>query len=133
MTTVALSNKDFQQNWISSYYPYGKYMVTNNKLILGGDEIKVNNEILTEQVIKNSTSGFDSKQSTVQAGGKNKNKNKNINIKNYKIKADSIESAFQKLENKVLKGGKGDILVLQLESLDDKNKINFYKIYRKKI
>jgi hypothetical protein len=102
-------------------------MIVNNKMILGGDEIKVNNEILTEQVIKNSTSGFDSKPSTVQAGGKNKN------IKNYKIKADSVESAFQKLEKKVLKGGKGDILVLQLESLDDKNKINFYKIYRKKI
>jgi hypothetical protein len=127
MTTVALTNKDYKQNWINSYYPYGKYMIVNNKMILGGDEIKVNNEILTEQVIKNSTSGFDSKPSTVQAGGKNKN------IKNYKIKADSVESAFQKLEKKVLKGGKGDILVLQLESLDDKNKINFYKIYRKKI
>ena len=55
--------------------------------------------------------------------------------KKYKIQADNIQDAFHKLEKKVKggKGGKGDILVLQLESLDDKNKINFYKIYRKKM
>ena len=42
-----------------------------------------------------------------------------------------IDEAFEKLERNI-KGGKGDILVLQLESLDGKNKKNFYKIYRKK-
>lgn len=122
---AAVTNKDVKQGWIDSYYPYGQYMVTNNKLILGGDEIKVNNEILTQQVIKESTSGYDKAPSSGQTGGNMKKK--------YKIQADSIESAFTKLEKKVLKGGKGDILVLQLESLDDKNKINFYKIYRKKM
>ena len=55
---AALSNKDVKQGWIDSYYPYGQYMVQDNKLILGGDEIKVNNEILTQQVIKESTSGY---------------------------------------------------------------------------
>lgn len=120
---VALTNKDVKQGWIDSYYPYGQYMVTDNKLILGGDEIKVNNEILTQQVIKESTSGYDKGPSTGQQGG---------GKKKYKIKADNIELAFQKLERKV-KGGQGDILVLQIESLDDKNKINFYKIYKKKI
>jgi hypothetical protein len=122
---AALTNKDVKQGWIDSYYPYGQYMVTDNKLILGGDEIKVNNEILTQQVIKESTSGYDKAPSTVQTGGGKKKK--------YKIKADNIDEAFRKLEKKVLKGGKGDILVLKMESLDDKNKINFFKIYKKKI
>jgi hypothetical protein len=121
---AALTNKDVKQGWIDSYYPYGQYMVTDNKLILGGDEIKVNNEILTQQVIKESTSGYDKAPTSGQTGG---------GKKKYKIKADNIEAAFSKLEKKVLKGGKGDILVLQLESLDDKNKINFIKIYKKKI
>ena len=121
---AALSNKDFKQGWIDSYYPYGQYAVQDNKLILGGDEIKVNNEILTQQVIKESTNGYNTAPASGQAGGGGK--------KNYKIKADNIQDAFHKLEKKV-KGGKGDILVLQLESLDDKNKINFYKIYRKKM
>jgi len=122
---AALTNKDVKQGWIDSYYPYGQYMVTDNKLILGGDEIKVNNEILTQQVIKESTSGYDKAPSNVQTGGGKKKK--------YKIKADNIDEAFRKLENKVLKGGKGDIMVLQMESLDDKNKIIFFKIYKKKI
>ena len=63
-----------------------------------------------------------------QTGGSGKNK--------YKIRGDSIEDAFRKLEGKARKyfsGGKGDILVLNLESLDNKNKIIFYKIYRKKM
>jgi len=123
---AALTNKDFKQGWIDSYYPYGQYMIVNNNLVLGGDEIKVNNEILTQQVITQSTSGY---SQTGQTGGKNKN-NK------YKIQGDSIEDAFRKLERKAIKyfkGGKGDILVLNLESLDDKNNINFIKIYRKKI
>jgi hypothetical protein len=122
---AALSNKDFKQGWIDGYYPYGEYMIQDNKLILSGDEIKVNNEILTQQVIKESTSGYDKSSSIQQTGGRNIKKK-------YKIKADSIEAAFQKLEGKV-KEGKGDIMILQLESLDKKNKINFYKIYRKKI
>jgi hypothetical protein len=120
---TALTNKDFKQGWIDSYYPYGQYMIENNNLILGGDEIKVNNEILTQQVIKQSTSGYS------QTGGRKKNKK-------YKIQGDSIEDAFRKLEEKArkyFKGGKGDILVLNLESLDDKNNINFIKIFRKKI
>lgn len=121
---AALTNKDVKQGWIDSYYPYGQYMVQDNKLILGGDEIKVNNEILTQQVIKESTSGYDKAPSTGQTGGGWKKK--------YRIKAGNIQDAFHKLEGKV-KGGNGDILVLQLESLDDKNKINFYKIYRKKM
>jgi hypothetical protein len=124
---AALSNKDVKQGWIDGFYPYGQYAVQDNKLILGGDEIKVNNEILTQQVIKESTSGYNTAPASGQAGGGGK--------KNYKIKADNIQDAFHKLEKKVKggKGGKGDILVLQLESLDDKNKINFYKIYRKKM
>jgi hypothetical protein len=121
---AALSNKDFKQGWVDSYYPYGQYAIQNNKLILGGDEINVNNDILTQQVIKESTSGYDKAPELGQVGGGGK--------KNYKIKASNIEDAFKKLEGKV-KGGKGDILVLQLESLDDNNKINFYKIYRKKM
>lgn len=123
---AALSNSDFKQGWIDSYYPYGQYMIQNNNLILGGDEIKVNNEILTQQVIKQSTSGY---SQTGQTGGRKKNKK-------YKIQGDNIEDAFRKLEEKArkyFKGGKGDILVLNLESLDDKNNINFIKIYRKKI
>ena len=122
---VALTNKDFKQGWVDSYYPFGQYMVQENKLILGGDEIKVNNEILTQQVIKDSTSGYDKSTSSIQSGGSG-GKNK------YKIQAKNIEDAFKKLERKV-NGGRGNILVLQLESLDDKKKINFYKIYRKKI
>ena len=124
---AALSNKDFKQGWIDSYYPFGQYIVQDNRLILGGDEIKVNNEILTQQVIKESTSGYDNAPASGQSGGGGKKK--------YKIKAGSIEDAFHKLERKVKggKGGKGDILVLQLESLDEKNKINFIKIYRKKM
>lgn len=122
---AALTNKDVKQGWIDSYYPYGQYIVQDNKLILGGDEIKVNNEILTQQVIKESTSGYDNAPSTGQTGGGKKKK--------YKIRADNIDEAFRKLEKKVLKGGRGDILVLQMESLDDKNKINFFKIYKKKI
>jgi len=121
---AALSNKDFKQGWIDSYYPYGEYTVQNNQLILGGDEIKVNREILTEQVIKESTSGYDKNSNIQQTGGSK--------VKKYKIKADNIEGAFKKLEGKI-KEGNGDILILKLESLDDKNKLNFYKIYRKKI
>jgi hypothetical protein len=119
---AALSNKDVKQGWIDSYYPYGQYMVQNNKLILGGDEIKVNNEILTQQIIKESTSGYDKSTELGQIGG---------GMKKHKIRANSIEGAFRKLEEKV-RMIKGDILVLHLESLDDV-KINFYKIYRKKI
>jgi hypothetical protein len=124
---AALSNKDVKQGWIDSYYPFGQYIVQDNRLILGGDEIKVNNEILTQQVIKESTSGYDNAPASGQVGGGAKKK--------YKIKADNIQDAFHKLEKKVKggKGGKGDILVLQLESLDEKNKINFIKIYRKKM
>ena len=121
---AALSNKDFKQGWIDSYYPYGEYIVQNNQLILGGDEIKVNREILTEKVIQESTSGYD-KNTTIQQTGGSK-------VKKYKIKADNIKGAFKKLEGKI-KEGNGDILILKLESLDDKNKLNFYKIYRKKI
>jgi len=121
---AALSNKDFKQGWIDSYYPYGEYTVQNNQLILGGDEIKVNREILTEQVIKESTSGYDKNSNIQQTGGSK--------VKKYKIKADNIEGAFKKLEGKI-KEGNGDILILKLESLDDKNRIDFYKIYRKKI
>jgi hypothetical protein len=121
---AALSNKDFKQGWIDSYYPYGQYIVQDNQVILGGDEIKVNREILTEQVIKESASGYDKNTNIQQTGGSK--------VKKYKIKADNIEGAFNKLEGK-LKKGKGDILILKLESLDDKNKLNFYKIYRKKI
>jgi hypothetical protein len=123
---VATTNKDFKQGWIDSYYPYGQYMVQENRLILGGDEIKVNNEILTQQVIEDSTSGFDNSSSIGQTGGGSSVKRK------YKIHSETIDGAFRKLEGKV-KGGKGDILVLKLESLDDNKKINFYKIYRKKI
>jgi hypothetical protein len=115
---AALSNKDFKQGWIDGFYPYGQYMVQDNKLILGGDEIKVNKE---------STSGYDKSPTTGQTGGSIKSKKKK-----YKIQGENIEDAFRKLEGKV-KGGKGDILVLQLESLDNKKKINFYKIYRKKM
>ena len=43
---AALSNKDFKQGWIDSYYPYGQYIVQDNQVILGGDEIKVNREIV---------------------------------------------------------------------------------------
>jgi hypothetical protein len=125
---TALSNKDFKQGWIDSYYPYGQYMIQDNKMILSGDEIKVNNEILTQQIIKDSTSGYDKSPAVDQIGG---NSHRSIGNK-YKIQADNIHKAFQKLEGKV-KGGRGDILVLQLESLDKKNKIIFYKIYRKKI
>ena len=121
---AALSNKDVKQGWIDSYYPYGQYVVQENKLILGGDEIKVNNGILTQQVIKESTSGYNNAPASGQSGGSGKKK--------YKIKASNIGEAFHKLEGKV-KGGKADIMVLQLESLDEKNKINFYKIYRKKM
>lgn len=124
---AALSNKDVRQGWIESYYPYGQYMVQDNKMILGGDEVKVNNEILTQQVIKESTSGYDDKPGQTGGGSRRIGGGKK-----YKIRADDIDGAFQKLESKV-KGGKGDILVLQLESLDEKNKINFYKIYRKKM
>ena len=120
---AALSNKDFKQGWIDSYYPYGQYIVQDNQVILGGDEIKVNREILTEQVIKESTSGYDKNTNIQQTGGSK--------VKKYKIKADNIEGAFKKLEGK-LKKGKGDILILKLESLDDKNKLNFFKIYKKK-
>jgi hypothetical protein len=119
---AALSNKDFKQGWIDSYYPYGEYIVQNNQLILGGEEIKVNREILTEQVIKESTSGYD-KNTTIQQTGGSKEKK-------YKIKADNIKSAFKKLEGKI-KEGKGDIIILKLESLDNKNRIYFYKIYKK--
>jgi hypothetical protein len=125
---TALSNKDFKQGWIDSYYPYGQYMIQDNKMILSGDEIKVNNEILTQQIIKDSASGYEKSPALDQIGGAG---SRNVR-KKYKIKADSIKMAFQKLAGKV-KGGRGDILILQLESLDKKNKIIFYKIYRKKI
>ena len=127
---AALSNKDVKQGWIDGFYPYGQYAVQDNKLILGGDEIKVNNEILTQQIINESTSGYSkspiTELTTGQTGGRSGKKIK------YKIHADSIDNAFQRLEAKI-KGGQGDILVLKLESLDDNKKINFYKIYRKKM
>jgi hypothetical protein len=122
---TAISNKDFKEGWIDGYYPYGQYMIEDNKLILGGNEIKVNNEILTQQVIKESSSGYNNPGNNIQTGGKKLDKK-------YKINADSVEGAFKKLEGKI-KGGKADILILKLESLDNKKKINFYKIYRKKI
>lgn len=128
---AALSNKDFKQGWIDSYYPYGQYTIQDDKLVLGGDDIKVNNQILTQQVINESTSGYDKSPTTGQTGG-----GKSGGEKKYKIRGDSIEDAFRKLEGKVMKyfkGGRGDTLVLNLESLDDKKKINFYKIYRKKM
>jgi hypothetical protein len=121
---AALSNKDYKQGWISGYYPYSEYMIVDNNLVLGGDVIKVNNDILTKDIIQESNSGFNSSSTNIQTGGRDK-------VKKYKINSDSVEGAFKKLEGKVR--GKGDILVLQLKSLDDKNKINFYKIYRKKI
>jgi hypothetical protein len=121
---AALSNKDYKQGWLSGYYPYNYYTIVDNNLVLGGDVIKVNNEILTKDIIKESNSGFDSKSTPEQTGGRGK-------VKKYKIKSDSVEGAFKKLEGKVR--GEGDILVLQLKSLDDKNKVNFYKIYRKKM
>lgn len=121
---AALSNKDFKEGWIDGYYPYGQYMIDDSKLILGGDEIKVNNEILTQQVIKDSTSGYD--KAPKQQGGRKKLEKK------YKITSDNIDSAFKKLEQKI-KHTKGDILILRLESLDNNKKINFIKIYIKKI
>jgi hypothetical protein len=121
---AALSNKDYKQGWIDNYYPYGEYTVQNNQVILGGEEIKVNREILTEQLIKESTSGYD-KNSNIQQSGGGK-------VKKYKISADNIEGAFEKLQDKI-KNKKGDFLILKLESLDNKKKINYYKIFRKKI
>lgn len=125
---AALSNKDFKEGWIDGYYPYGQYMIDDSKLILGGDEIKVNNEILTQQVIKESTSGYD-KAPKQQTGGKKLQKKYK---KKYKINADCIDSAFKKLEQKI-KHVKGDILILKLESLDNNKNKNFIKIYIKKI
>jgi hypothetical protein len=122
---TALSNKDFKEGWIDGYYPYGQYMIDDSKLILGGDEVKVNNEILTQQVIKDSTSGYDKAPSKQQSGGKKLQKK-------YKITSDNIDSAFKKLEQKI-KYTKSDILILKLESLDNNKNINFYKIYIKKI
>ena len=122
---AALSNKDYKQGWMSNYYPFSNYQIINNELVLGGNIIKINNEILTKDFIQKSNSGFSSSATTNQTGGQNKEKK-------YKIKADGINEAFEKLERNI-KGGKGDILVLKLESLDSKNKKNFYKIYRKKI
>ena len=121
---AALSNSGYSQGWMSGYYPYSNYMIVNNELVLGGNIIKINNEILTKDIIQKSNSGFSSSATTNQTGGQSK-------VKKYKIKADGIDEAFEKLERNI-KGGKGDILVLQLESLDGKNKKNFYKIYRKK-
>ena len=80
--------------------------------------------MIVKDIIQKSNSGFSSSAPTNQTGGQNK-------VKKYKIKADGIDEAFEKLERNI-KGGKGDILVLQLESLDSKDKKNFYKIYRKK-
>jgi hypothetical protein len=120
---AALSNKDYKIGWIDSYYPYGQYMIEDNKLILEGDVIKVNNEILTEQIIKESTSGYNNPTNNIQNGGKFDKK--------YKINADNIDCAFKKLEGKI-KDRKADILILKLESLDNR-KINFIRIYIKKI
>ena len=53
-------------------------------------------------------------------------------LSHYEIQGKNIDDAFKKLESKI-RGGNGDILVLQLESLDDKNKINFYKINRSQV
>ena len=121
---TATSNKDFKMGWMDQYYPYNQYTVIDGNINLGGEDIKVDNEILTRQVIKESTSGFDSPSSINQTGGGRKKK--------YKIKANNIDDAFHKLEAKV-NGGKGNIVVLQIESLDNKNNLNFIKIYRKKI
>jgi len=122
---AALSNKDYKQGWMSGYYPYSEYTIVDNNIELGGDIIKVNNEILTKDIIIESNSGFNNSSTTEQTGGRGK-------VKKYKIKSDSVEDAFRKLEEKVKVNG-GNILILQLKSLDDKNKINFYKIYRKKM
>lgn len=120
--TVALSNKDFKEGWIDGYYPYTQYSVINNKVIFSGNEIRINKDILTTEIINETSSGYNKNSSITQTGGGNS--------KIYKIKADNSENAFKKLERKV-KGGKGDLMILKLESLE--NKINFYKIYRKKI
>lgn len=121
---AALSNKDFKEGWIDGYYPYTQYSVIDNKVILSGNERYINKETLTQEIIKDSQSGYNNNSKVEQTGGNIKKK--------YKIKADNYESAFKKLEGKI-KGGNGDFIILKLESLDNKNKINFYKIYRKKI
>ena len=95
---AALSNSGYSQGWMSSYYPYSNYMIVNNELVLGGNIIKINNEILTKDIIQKSNSGFSSSATTNQTGGQSK-------VKKYKIKADGIDEAFEKLERNI-KGGK---------------------------
>ena len=99
---AALSNKDFKQGWIDNYFPYTEYTIQDNNLVLGGNVIKVNNEILTEQIIKESISGYNNPTNNIQNGGKFDKK--------YKINADNINCAFKKLEGKI-KDRRADILL----------------------
>ena len=130
---AATNNKEFKRGWIDSYYPYGQYIISGDKIVLGGDEMKVNNTILTQQVINDSTSGYS--QSSQQAGGGGRV----APTLQFRIKSNSIQNALKQFENKVKKYfkennfKKSELLVLDLESLDPKNKLIITKIYRKKI
>lgn len=138
---VVIDNTSYKMGWINSYYPYTNYRNDiNNNIILGGNDTKINNNILTKQIILNSKSGF----SNASLFGGNRKSHSSLKPKltptiQFIIKSNSVENALEQFEDKVRKSfkknnfGKSELLVLDLESLDPKNKLVITKIYRKKI
>jgi len=157
---IAIDNSGYKMGWISSYYPYTYYINSNTNdtndtndtdIVLKGNETKVDNNILTKKIILDSKSGF-SRSSLFGGNCKNhlsqessrspttlqKKKDLSPTIQ-FIIKSNSVENALKQFEDKVRKSfkknnlGKSELLVLDLESLDPKNKLVITKIYRKKI
>ena len=122
---TAVNNGQYKQGWITGYYPYGQYAIVGDRMVFSGDEIEVENSILTRKVVENSNSGFDNKG---QIGGRR--------IKQFRLKSKSISGALRELEGKVdewVRGGGsfgGGLLMLSVDSLGDKK--SFVKIYGKK-
>lgn len=126
---MAVNNSEYKLSWLDSYYPYSEYEIKGNQLVMAGDNNKVNDLILTRELIGQSNSGYDKKQS----GG---------SFKNFNLKTQNKKKGFRELEEKVdlffKKGGKlgkkkkgmEEILVLSLEGLEEGKK--YIKIYKKK-
>lgn len=138
MNDVALTNKDFKQTWLKNYYPYSSYAIQNNNLVLGGNEIRVDQVVLTQEVMRKSNEGYNANQGPSQAGGNNMRE-----LKNFRVSGDTVNEAFKKLEKKANKyfrknnleggnspNGKEKMYALTLKSLDGEKL--FIKIYRKK-
>jgi len=125
MSNIATSNKDVKFGWTSKYWPYSMYKISEDKVVLGGDNRDMDPTLLLRAIIKDKIAG------QPQMGGSKE-------LLKFSLKSKDIKGGFKKIESKLNQYLKKNNLddrsrsfILTIEDLDDKK--TFMKIYKNKI